>query len=274
MWDVDLMVREMKRVSAKGVHAVTFSMNPFRLDLDSLHSGYWDPFWQVCQDLEIVICMHIGSGGFMIQTSPDAPMLTRVTCSGINIYPTAADLLWSPMMHKFPRLRFALAEGGIGWIPYFLERADYTYKHHVAHWPDHPFYGQKPSERFNERFITCFIDDAHGVASLDLMNENNVTWECDYPHPDSTWPNSPEDAWRYLQLAGSDQRINKITHENAMRHFQFDPFSVRPRHDCTVAALRTHADNVDTTFIPGQQNNLALMTQLVVEARAHAPVPA
>jgi hypothetical protein len=197
----------------------------------------------------------------MVQTAPDAPMLVRVTCSGINIYPAAADILWSPMMNKFPRLMFALSEGGIGWVPYFLERADYTYTHHLAHHPEHPFHGQLPSDRFNQRIITCFIDDEHGVRNLDVMNVDNVTWECDYPHPDSEWPYSPEDVWRYLKLIDDEQTINKITHLNAMRLFKYDPFSVLRPEDCTVGALRATVLGRDTSYVPGKQYDLSLQTQ-------------
>ena len=267
LWDVQLMAAEMRRVAAKGVHAVSFSMNPYGLGLPSLHDAYWDPFWAVCEENEIVVCMHIGSGARMIQTSPDAPMLTRVTCSGINIYPTAADLIWSPTMHKFPNLSFALSEGGIGWVPYFLERADFTYKHHIADLEDHPFAGEKPSERFNRRIVTCFIDDAHGVANLDVMNVDNVTWECDYPHPDSTWPLTPEDAWAYMSRVEDDLVINKITHLNAMRIFHFDPFVNTPPEQCTVGALRARRPDHDVTYVPGKQYGLAKFSQ------ANAPAP-
>jgi len=261
LWDVDLMAAEMRRVSAKGVHAVTFSMNPYGLGLPSLHDAYWDPFWAACQENEIVVCMHIGSGARMIQTSPDAPQLTRVTCSGINIYPTAADLIWSPMMHKFPDLTFALSEGGIGWVPYFLERADFTYKHHVADIEDHPFYGETPSARFNRRIVTCFIDDAHGVANLDVMNVDNVTWECDYPHPDSTWPFTPEEAWTYLSRVGDDTVVNKITHLNAMRIFKFDPHPLISAEQATVGALRARQPDRDVSYVPGKQYGLAMISQ-------------
>jgi hypothetical protein len=78
------------------------------------------------------------------------------------------------------------------------------------------------------------------------MNIDNITWECDYPHSDSTWPTSPEAAMKYLDGVPDDE-INKMTHLNAMRHFQFDPFSVRPRESCTVGALRAEASDVDTS---------------------------
>jgi hypothetical protein len=114
-----------------------------------------------------------------------------------------------------------------------------------------------PSQVFKERIITCFIDDAFGIDNRRYLNVDNITWECDYPHSDSTWPTSPEDAMKYLADV-SDEEIDKITHLNAMRHFQYDPFSVRPREDCTVGALRAEASDVDTSHVS--------------RARGHTPV--
>ena len=82
----------------------------------------------------------------------------------------------------------------------------------------------------------------------EYMNIDNITWECDYPHSDSTWPTAPEALMKYLDGV-SDEDINKMTHLNAMKHFQFDPFSVRPREKCTVEALRAEAADVDTSLV-------------------------
>ena len=102
---------------------------------------------------------------------------------------------------------------------------------------------------FKERIVTCFIDDAFGVENRRFLELDNVCWECDYPHSDSTWPNAPEIAMKYL--AGvPDYEVNKITHENAMRLFRFDPFSQRPREKCTVSALRAESADVDTSIRP------------------------
>lgn len=260
IWDPALMADEVRRMERAGCHAVTFSMNPYLLGLPSLHDDHWNPFWAACDDVDTVVCMHIGSSSYMVQTSPDAPMLTRLSCSGINIFPTAADLVWSPVLRTFPRVRFALAEGGIGWVPYFLERVDHNYRHIVAHDPGHPFYGELPSTRFLERFVLCFIEDAHGLENLDRMNVDNVTWESDYPHADSAWPLSPEETWPGLATL-DDATIDKITHLNAMRIFRFDPFVSRPKQACTVGALRAEAAGHDTAFIPGRQWDLGRLTQ-------------
>ncbi len=85
----------------------------------------------------------------------------------MNIVQAAADLVWSPVLRKFPDLKIALSEGGIGWIPYFLERIDYNYGRHHA-WTGQDFGDKLPSEVFNERVLTCFIDDKFGMASQRL----------------------------------------------------------------------------------------------------------
>ena len=247
IWDPALMAAEVHRTAAKGSHCVSFSMNPHALGLPSLHGDHWDPFWAACDETDTVVTLHIGSGGLEVTTSPDAPMNVRITCSGINIYPTAADLVWSPIFQKFKNVKVALAEGGVGWIPYFLERIDYTYEHHKA-WTEPNLGGKLPSEIFRERIITCFIVDKFGLGSLGAMNEDMVAWECDYPHSDTTWPRSPEVVWDSVQGL-TDEQIDKITHANAMRLFSFDPFATRPRELCTVGALRKEAEGRDVSNV-------------------------
>jgi predicted TIM-barrel fold metal-dependent hydrolase len=243
IWDPEACAAEVRRTAAKGAHAVTFSENPSKLGWPSIHSDHWDPFWAACSDENVVVCMHIGSSSQLVITSPDAPIDCLITLTPMNIVQAAADLVWSNVLRKFPALNVALSEGGIGWIPYFLERVDYNYDRHHR-WTGQDFGDRLPSEVFNEHVITCFIDDHFGVASREFLNMDRVCWECDYPHSDSTWPTAPETLAKQLDGV-SDHDIDRITHLNAMRLFSFDPFSVRPREECTVGALRERAAGHD-----------------------------
>jgi hypothetical protein len=102
-----------------------------------------------------------------------------------------------------------------------------------------------PSDVFNEHVLTCFIDDKFGVASRAYLNMDNVMWECDYPHSDSTWPFAPETLSESLEGV-SDADIDRMTHLNAMKHFSYDPFSVLGgRANCTVGTLRKQAAGHD-----------------------------
>ncbi|HET6810570.1 MAG TPA: amidohydrolase family protein [Acidimicrobiales bacterium] len=246
IWDPEVLAAEVRRTAAKGAHAVTFSENPSKLGWPSVHSDHWDPFWKACSDENVVVCMHIGSSSEIVVTSPDAPFDVLITLTPMNIVKAAADLVWSPVLRKFPDLKVALSEGGIGWIPYFLERLDYNYQQHHR-WTGQDFGDKLPSQVFNEHVITCFIDDHFGVASRQYLDMNNVCWECDYPHSDSTWPTAPE---RFMkQMDGvSREEIDRISHLNAIRHFSYDPFSAIPREECTVGALRRKAAGHDVSI--------------------------
>ena len=254
IWDVDLMAAEIYRVAEKGCRAVTFSENPNKLGYPSFHSDHWDPFLRACEETGTVVCLHIGSSSSISVTSDDAPVDVMITTTPVNLFMCAADLIWSQVFRKFPNLKIALSEGGIGWIPYFLDRIDFTYQHHKA-WTHQDFGDKLPSQVFHEHIITCFIDDPTGLKLIDDVGLDMVTWECDYPHSDSAWPHAPE---VFMKSIGDlpDDAINKITHENAMREFQFDPFAHRPKEQCTVGALRAESPDVDVvTRSPRQKKS-------------------
>jgi predicted TIM-barrel fold metal-dependent hydrolase len=246
VWDPSLMAEEVRRLAGIGCHAVTFAENPAPLGLPSLHSDHWDPFWAACEDNQTVVCMHIGSSSRSSSTSDEAPFEVKHTLDATNTMGAAADLVWSAIFTKFPTFKFALSEGGIGWIPYFLDKIDNHYHHHSA-WRGLDFGDKLPSQVFRERVVTCFIEDPTGIKLRHDIGIDTITWECDYPHSDSTWPTSPEKLGK--DLAGvPDDEIDKITHLNAMRVYRFDPFSRRPREKCTVGALRAEASDVYTGY--------------------------
>ena len=223
IWDPQVLADEVRRTARKGAHAVTFSENPSKLGWPSFHTDHWDPFFQACSDEGVVVCLHIGSSSQLVITSPDAPIDCLITLTPINIVQAATDLVWSPVLRKFPDLKVALSEGGIGWIPYFLERVDYNYGRHHA-WTGQDFGDKLPSQVFNEHVLTCFIDDKFGVASREWLNLDNVMWECDYPHSDSTWPFAPETLSESL-VGVSDHDIERMTH--LQRH---EALQLRPVH--------------------------------------------
>ncbi len=253
IWDPELMADEVHRVAKKGCHAVTFPENPVPLNLPSLHSDHWDPFWKACSDEGTIVCMHIGSSSKLVTTAPDAPIDVMIVLQPMNIVQAAADLVHSPVWQKFPDVTVALSEGGTGWIPYFLERLDHSYRVHKS-WTHADFGDQLPSEFFMERVVLCQISDGVGAKLARQIGTDRICIEVDYPHSDSTWPRSPERVWGELTDAElNDAEIDQIAHQNAMRFFRYDPFSIRPREQCTVAALRAEAVGVDTTPRPAAQ---------------------
>ena len=249
IWDAELCAEEVRRVSKKGCHSLTFTENPANLGYPSFHSEYWDPLWKALADTDTVLSIHLGSSGKMSIPAPDSPPDVMIILQPMNIQSAAADLLFSPIFRKFPSLKCALSEGGTGWIPYFLERCDRVFElHHL--WTQSDFGGKKPSERFLENFLTCFIVDDLGIGLRDRIGVDNMAWECDYPHSDSTWPHSPEALHeQFVAWNVSDVEIDKMTHETAMRWYSFDPFVHLPKEQATVGALRASVADHDISVV-------------------------
>jgi predicted TIM-barrel fold metal-dependent hydrolase len=225
------------------VHSITFTENPATLGFPSFHSPTWDPVWEAVCENDVVVSIHLGSSGQLAVTAPDAPIDVMITLQPMNICQAAADLLWSRVFKKFPDIKFALSEGGIGWIPYFLDRLDRTYDmHHL--WTGQDFGDRMPSDVFREHFLTCFIADPIGVKLRHDIGMDNIAWEADYPHSDSSWPDAPEEL--AAVMAGvPDDEVNKISYENACRWYNFDPFAHRTKEQSTVGALRAEAAGHD-----------------------------
>ena len=248
IWDAELCAAEVRRVSKKGVHALTFTENPAAMGYPSFHDDYWTPLWKALCDTNTVLNVHIGSSGKLAITAPDAPLDVMITLQPMNIVQAAADLLWSKPIKDYPDLKVGLSEGGTGWIPYFLERVDRTYEMHST-WTHQNFGGKLPSEVFREHFLTCFISDPVGVALRDKIGVDNICWEADYPHSDSMWPGAPEQLDEVLKANNvPDDEINKMTYENAMRWYHWDPVTHIATEQATVGALRKAAEGHDVSI--------------------------
>lgn len=213
MWDPALCAQEIYRMAAKGAKAITFTENPVESGLPSYHSDHWDPMLAAAEETGMPLCLHFGSGGAPT-FSPDAPFAVAISLFGLNSMTVTAELLFSQVFVKFPQLKVALSEGGIGWMPYMLERIDAT-------WERHRFYQgldthQRPSELFADHIFGCFITDEAGLEQRHRIGIEQLTWECDYPHSDSNWPNSRKvmtEAFRNIP----DDEVALIASGNATR---------------------------------------------------------
>ena len=221
LWDVDAAVAEVQRNTARGVHAVCFSEIPPHLGLPSIHTGYWDPFFAECAGTDVTVCMHIGSSSKMPATSVDVPVAVSATLSFGNAMASLSDFLFSGVLVRYPELWLAYSEGQIGWIPYILERADDVWMEHRAWGGVRDLVPEPPSTYYYRQVFGCFFRDNHGLQSLEKVGVDNVTFETDYPHTDSTWPHTLEVAEK--MFAGlDDEAIYKIARGNAIRMLHLD----------------------------------------------------
>ncbi|MEZ4215346.1 MAG: amidohydrolase family protein [Myxococcota bacterium] len=220
LWDAKLAAAEIRRNAARGVRAVAFSEIPAWLGLPSIHTSYWDPFLEACQETGTVICMHIGSGTKTVNTGPDAPTVVGANLIACNSVSSMIDWLFSGKFVKYPDLKVLYAECQIGWIPYFVERADDTWQTHQ--WAQgESRIPEPPSHYYRRNVHSCFFKDSVGIEMIDKIGIDQVMFETDYPHQDGTFPHSKkvaEELFGHLDADG----VRKIARTNAIDLFGLD----------------------------------------------------
>jgi len=248
LWDTKLGVEEIQRTAALGATALAFSENPSKLGLPSIHDAdyFWDPVFAAAAEADLPICQHMGSSSSLPQTSGDAPFIVTFSLGPTSAMFCLNDWLFSGQFNRHPNLKIVLSEGGIGWIPYILQRATWVLDRNrdwvesneeldpSAAWVADQKQGAKAEsfdipldQIFRDHIYGCFIDDVHGVRNLDAIGYDNVMIETDFPHVDSTYPNS----WQMAKDALSDLDpgiVDKILQGNARKVFKTFEFAEPP----------------------------------------------
>ena len=228
LWDAQLSADEVYRNAARGCRAVTFSEMPHFLNLPSIHDpdGYWDPFFAACNETDTVINMHIGSGSRMAENSPFAPRGAHLAMTFNMAQLSMAEWLTSGLLARFPELKLAYSESQIGWMPFLLERLDNLFlEKSYAELPaviDRPLSHYVPG-----RVYGCFFDDQTGVRNRESIGVTQICFETDYPHQDSTWPNSHL-VVKKIQDEVSPKELEMILRTNAMDLFGLEPLTTGP----------------------------------------------
>ena len=218
--DPQLAADEIRQNAARGFKAVSFPELPAQCGIPSLHSGVWDPFFAACEETDTVVCLHTGSAQWAPIPAPDTPFETITTLFPVNGLVACADMLWSGIPVRFPRLNISLAEGGLGWAAMLADRADFVLAHSAlgregGSWKSDLL----PSQVLKRNFWFCSIDDPSMVALRDVIGVDHIMVESDYPHADSTWPDTQEVlATSYAGLA--DDELRKVAAGNAARLFR------------------------------------------------------
>lgn len=247
-WDVDESVKEVHRLAAMGCRSITMPETPYAIGLPEYASGRWDPILKALIDTNMVASMHIG-GAFGLLKRPESArhddmIVLTPTLSQIAVN----DLIIGGTIKKFPELRVAMSEGGVGWASFLLDRLDRHITNQTWTGLDCLPKGKTVHEVWKDNFLACFITEPSGLDSRHRIGVETIAWELDYPHSDSTWPFAPEILWEELQGANcTDKEIDMITHENALKFYDWDPFVHVPKAEATVGALRANAKDVDIT---------------------------
>jgi len=215
MVDAEEGAKEIRRNAARGFRAVTVPEQPHRLGLPPVFDPHWEPIIRACAETGTVLNLHVGSAGFPVMP-PGAPMMEL----GATLFEdlalvSCAEWLWSAWPARYPDLKIAMSEGGIGWVAGLIDRLDNIMSRsgYGQGWPDK---NASPSEVLRRNFWFCMIDDPSTICTRHTIGVENILFESDYPHGDGTWPDTQLVMDRILgDLPVEEARM--IAHENAAK---------------------------------------------------------
>jgi len=216
--DPEVGAQEIYRNAERGFKAVTFSEGPHALGLPSVHSGYWDPIMRACEETDTVVNLHIGSSSTSPSTSDDAPPdVVGVLFFGYAMFSTV-DWLFSKIPVRFPKIKIAMSEGGIGWVPPLLDRLDHmaSYSSMYGTWEGIDI---SPAEVLKRNFYFCAVEDPSSFILRDRIGVDHILLEEDYPHCDSSWPNTMKTVEEEIGSLPAED-VRKLAWENASKLYR------------------------------------------------------
>lgn len=219
LWDPEAAAKEIYRCAAKGAKTLSFVENAaVKLGLPSFWTPHWDPVWRACEETGMPICMHIGSGFDSANTAVEAPSTLPIALGNIGAQRALVDFSMSPVCRKFSKLQLVFSEGGFGWIPAALERADRQFTRHAA-WTK--LTGMLPSEIFQRNMNVCMIYEPVALHSVrHLVGIDRILWELDYPHADTPWPDAQAEVREQFADVPADE-CDRILWKNAEKLFNW-----------------------------------------------------
>ena len=229
LWDPQAARTEILRCLDKGAKALCFVEDPLPLGLPSFHHpDHWDPVFGACEEADIPVCMHIGSSGSGAAGAsvidPHTPAIVPIAAAFASAARASVNMMLSPIPRRFPAIKLVWSEGGIGWIPAALERADRQWERHLwSHDDELP-----PSELARRNMWFCMIEEPVGLKYRHEFGVDHIVWESDYPHADTPYPDT-QAAVKALFDGIPDDETEAITHANAERLFKHTLVGAQPQ---------------------------------------------
>jgi predicted TIM-barrel fold metal-dependent hydrolase len=229
LYDLEGSVQELRRAYEKGHRAFNFpavSAGYSAWGIPPLTSNAWDPFFSTAQELGMAAAVHIGGGvPTPGATPPPSPYRDGAGAGAIaNIVKTLAsnigtitDVIFSGLAERFPRLKLVSVESGIGWAPYLLHECDDNYMRQ-RHWAKVTM-KLMPSEYARRQFYWNFWNEPVDLNTLEVLGEDNVMWESDFPHSISDFPRSRQVVDTICAKLTAQQR-QKVLADNAVKVYQ------------------------------------------------------
>jgi predicted TIM-barrel fold metal-dependent hydrolase len=220
--DVGEAVRELERVRTLGLAGGMITVAP--PEERSYDDPMYEPFWAAAQDLDAPISLHIDTNRPAPHVVAESNRTSRAALLATADYwvrVALGHLVLEGVFERYPRLRVGSAEHELAWVPYFLDRLDYTYAQRArrAHW--HRYHTDaRPSDFFRRNVFLSFQEDAMGIRDRALIGVDLLLWGSDYPHTESTFPRSRIILERILDGVPPEEQ-RQITRSNVARLYRF-----------------------------------------------------
>ncbi len=215
--DSKIAAEEIHRNAERGFKSVSFPELPGKLGFEPLASEAWDPFWKACEETDTVISVHTGSAGLPVNSEGTNAVGTQFG-AGYSMIP-ATEWLYAKMALKYPNLKIVMTEGGIGWVAAVYDRLDHaeSYRESRRVW-DHDI---RPSDVFRRNFWFCTLNDPSAMPMRHRIGLDKIMFEVDYPHADTSWPNTQARADSLLKDLPKDE-ADMIAWRNASQLYRHE----------------------------------------------------
>jgi predicted TIM-barrel fold metal-dependent hydrolase len=189
--DPIVAAEEIRRNADRGFTSITLSEQPEMLGLPSIYSDSWDPMWDALQETNTVINLHVGSSGYVTRPSSNSALDVIVALFPIIGIMTVVDWIYAKIPVRFPDLKIVLSEAGVSWVPMVIERLNRAHRQLDSSevWSRSD---PHPLDVLRRNFWFTSIEDESAFQQLDQIGVDNVMVESDYPHNDSSWPNTQQ----------------------------------------------------------------------------------
>jgi len=214
--DPEQGAEEIRRNAERGFRSIALPERPQRIGFPSLFSGYWEPILSACAETDTVISVHVGSsGGYETPKDCTETLALGATMFGQLSLAACAEWLWSGAALRYPNIKIAMSEGGIGWVPMLLDRLDNIV--------DRSGYGRawemRPADVLRRNFWFCTLDDPSTIGCRERIGVDRIMVEVDYPHGDGTWPDTQAVIEHYLGDIPADE-LRAMCCENAAKLYR------------------------------------------------------
>lgn len=215
--NIPAAVDEVRRAAKLGLRGVMIPAVP--KPGKPFSSTYYDPLWSAAQDSGMPVSLHTFAAGVRAVEVTD--WCVTYSVATFQIQTSISQMIFSGVFERFPRLKVVSVENDVSWAPNLMERMDHVYHRH-RHWAGTGLKsGKLPSAFFKDHISMTFVRDIGAAPVRHIIGLKNIMWSSDYPHSDTSWPNSQQHIAKQFAGVPKDE-LRRIVCDNAAELYRMN----------------------------------------------------